>query len=221
MTPYTHKTHPHSRSIKIHVEPNGEVVVTTPKFIPKWSINAMVKKSDAWIQKQLVKIEQRKEFGETLYTIKLFGKTYHKKIHLQADQPIGIQIIKNELLINPIEDKPEKVSSEINRFLKSTAQRYIIPRTKLLATKMKIEFNRITLRQQKTRWGSCSSQGNLNFNWRLVHCPTKVIDYVIIHELAHRRHMDHSTAFWNLVRKHDPEYSKHRGWLKRHGLTLG
>jgi len=55
----------------------------------------------------------------------------------------------------------------------------------------------------------------------LVHCPAKVIDYVIIHELAHRKHMNHSAAFWNLVKKHDLEYLKNRGWLKRHGLTLG
>lgn len=221
MIPYTHKIHPRSKSIKIRIEPSGEVVVTTPRFIPKWSINAMMKKSDGWIQKQLLKIEQRKEFGETTHTIKLFGEGYQKKISLRADQAIGVKIAENELVINPIENSPEKIESEVDRFLKSTAERYILPRTKLLATKMKIEFSRISLRQQKTRWGSCSNQGNLNFNWRLVHCPVKVIDYVIIHELAHRKHMNHSTAFWNLVKKYDPEYLRNRGWLKRHGLTLG
>jgi len=221
MIAYTHKIHPRSRSIKIRIEQNGEIVVTTPRFIPKWSINAVVKKSDPWIQRQFLKIKQQKNFGETPHTIKLFGKKYHKKIHLQTNQPIGVKIVGDELSINPIEDSDKKISSEINRFLKSTAQRYILPRTKQLATKMKIKFNRILLKQQKTRWGSCSNQGNLNFNWRLVHCPVKIIDYVIIHELAHRKHMNHSLAFWDLVKKYDPEYLKHRGWLKRHGLTLG
>jgi predicted metal-dependent hydrolase len=221
MIAYTHKTHPRSKSIKIRIEPSGEVIVTTPRFTPKWSINAVVKKSDNWIQRQLLKIKQQKNFGETTHTIRLFGKIYRKKIQLQTNQPIGAKIIEDELSINPIENNPEKISNEINRFLKSTAQRYVLPRAKQLATKMKIKFNRISLRQQKTRWGSCSNQGNLNFNWRLVHCPAKVIDYVIIHELAHRQHMNHSSAFWNLVKKYDPEYLKHRGWLKRHGLTLG
>lgn len=197
MIAYTHKTHPRSKSIKIRVKPNGEVVVTTPRFTPKWSINAVVKKSDDWIQKQLLKIKQQKNFGETEDKVKIFGKAHRKK-------QLDIGTAKN-----------------IDRFLKSTAERYILPRTKQLANKMKIKFGRISIRQQKTRWGSCSSQGNLNFNWRLVHCPTTVIDYVIIHELAHRQHMNHSSAFWNLVREHDPEYLKNRGWLKRRGLTLG
>jgi predicted metal-dependent hydrolase len=197
MIAYTHKTHPRSKSIKISIKPSGEVVVTTPRFTPKWSINAVVKKSDDWIQKQLLKINQQKNFGETPDKIKVFGKTHLKK----------------ELDISS--------TKEVERFLKSTATRYILPRTKQLADKMEIKFGRITLRQQKTRWGSCSSQGNLNFNWRLVHCPAKVIDYVIIHELAHRQHMNHSSSFWDLVRKYDPEYLKNRGWLKRNGLVLG
>ncbi|MBT3249209.1 MAG: M48 family metallopeptidase [Candidatus Pacebacteria bacterium] len=149
------------------------------------------------MQEQLLKIKQKQNFGETPDKIKVFGKTHHKK-------DLGISSTK-----------------EADRFLKSTATRYILPRTKQLADKMEIKFGRITLRQQKTRWGSCSSQGNLNFNWRLVHCPTKVIDYVIIHELAHRQHMNHSSSFWGLVRKHDPEYLRNRGWLKRNGLVLG
>ena len=86
---------------------------------------------------------------------------------------------------------------------------------------MDINFNSITLREQKTRWGSCSSKGNLNFNWRLVHYRPEIIDYVIIHELAHRTHMNHSAKFWQLVEKYDPEYRKHRGFLKRHGMAVG
>ncbi len=86
---------------------------------------------------------------------------------------------------------------------------------------MNTSINKITLRQQKTRWGSCSSAGNLNFNWRLVHYPPEVIDYVIIHELAHRTHMDHSSSFWQLVARYDPDHLKHRNWLKKHGVSVG
>ncbi len=196
MISYIHHIHPRSKSIKISIEPSGEVVVTTPRFTPKWSINAALKKSNRWIQRQLAKINQQQKYNQTSDTINIFGKTHLKTtLNLNSDRTI-------------------------NQFLKSTATRYILPRTKQLAKKMKIKFNHITLRQQKTRWGSCSNQGNLNFNWRLVHYPTKIIDYVIIHELAHRRHMNHSTLFWDLVKKYDPEYLKHRGWLKRNGLTL-
>ncbi len=221
MISYTHRTHPRSRSIKIQVKPSGEVVVTTPRFIPKWSINSFVKKSESWIEEQLTKIKHQTQFGETKDSIKIFGKTYHKKVTLQDNHPVGVKIIDHDFVINPIENKQQKIKNEIDRFLKFTAEKYILPRTKQLAEKMSIGFNKITLREQKTRWGSCSSQGNLNFNWRLVHCPPKVIDYVIIHELSHRKQMNHSQKFWDLVKKYDPEYKKHRGWLKRNGLTLG
>ena len=85
---------------------------------------------------------------------------------------------------------------------------------------MQTSYNKITLRRQKTRWGSCSSKKNLNFNWQLVYFEPKIIDYVIIHELAHLTHMNHSKNFWQLVEKYDPEYKKHVGWLKRNGLNL-
>lgn len=108
----------------------------------------------------------------------------------------------------------------LERFLKSTAQVYVIKRTEQLAEKMNVTFKNITLREQSSRWGSCSSAGNLNFNWRLVHAEPNIIDYVIVHELAHRVHMDHSRSFWALVAKFDPEYQIHRGWLKRQGHAL-
>lgn len=73
---------------------------------------------------------------------------------------------------------------------------------------MGVSYNRITIRDQKTRWGSCSSKGNLNFNYRLYYMPQHLMDYVIVHELSHRRHMDHSKEFWNEVGRFYPEYKK-------------
>jgi len=85
---------------------------------------------------------------------------------------------------------------------------------------MNTTYQNVTLKEQKTRWGSCSSKGNLNFNWRLVHFEPPIIDYVIVHELAHRTHMNHSADFWSLVATFDPEYRIKKGWLKRNGLSL-
>jgi len=115
----------------------------------------------------------------------------------------------------------KKYQDKLEKFLKNTANHYIIARTHKIAEKMDLKFNKITLKKQKTRWGSCSSQRNLNFNWQLVHFETHIIDYVIIHELSHLVHMNHSRDFWKLVERYDPEYKKHVGWLKRNGLNLG
>jgi len=88
------------------------------------------------------------------------------------------------------------------------------------ASQLGVDFGTITLRMQKTRWGSCSSKGNLNFNILLGLCPEEVRDYVICHELCHRLEMNHSPAFWAHVQKVCPEYKKHRQWLKTHGDAI-
>lgn len=81
-------------------------------------------------------------------------------------------------------------------------------------------YSRITIRDQKTRWGSCSSKGTLSFNWRLMLAPTAILDYVVVHELCHLRHMDHSPAFWQAVGEVFPDYASARKWLRKHGQEL-
>lgn len=81
-------------------------------------------------------------------------------------------------------------------------------------------FKRITIRDQKTRWGSCSSNGTLSFNWRLMLAPPRVLDYVVVHELCHLTYMNHSPAFWALVAQIMPQYQEYRLWLKNNGSTL-
>ncbi len=82
------------------------------------------------------------------------------------------------------------------------------------------EYHTITIRDQKSRWGSCSSQGTLSFNYRLIFAPPKVLDYVVVHELCHLTHMDHSRNFWNMVEQIMPEYRTYKNWLKEHGHEL-
>ena len=82
-----------------------------------------------------------------------------------------------------------------------------------IAERMGLKYNRVSIKKQKSRWGSCSKKGNLNFNLMLAAAPDSVIDYVIIHELAHLAVLDHSPRFWAIVQEADPEYRIHREWL--------
>jgi anaerobic ribonucleoside-triphosphate reductase len=91
------------------------------------------------------------------------------------------------------------------------------PKTAHFAKEMGVTYGRITIREQKTRWGSCSSAGNLNYNWKLVLMPEHVMDYVVIHELAHRKEMNHSARFYAVVAQQMPDYKVWQSWLKEHG----
>lgn len=100
------------------------------------------------------------------------------------------------------------------------ARHVLTQKTKDYAALMQVTYGKLTIRDQKTRWGSCSSKGNLNFNWRLILAPEAVLDYVVVHELAHRLEMNHSPAFWKIVEQVLPDYQERRRWLKEHGEEL-
>ena len=98
--------------------------------------------------------------------------------------------------------------------------RKIFPeRTAYFAKRMGVTYNRITIREQKTRWGSCSSRGTISYNWHLILLPENILDYVVVHELCHLLEMNHSPRFWSQVEKILPDYRERRNWLKKKGGT--
>lgn len=101
--------------------------------------------------------------------------------------------------------------------LTQQAKAWIPERTAFWAKQMGLSYGRVTIRHQRSCWGSCSGKGNLNFNCLLMLFPREVADYVIIHELCHRVNLNHSKEFWALVAKFDPDYATHRSWLKDQG----
>lgn len=103
---------------------------------------------------------------------------------------------------------------------KKKARQQLESRAAYFASVMGVSYNRIAIRSAKTRWGSCSAQGNLNFHWKLILMPPEVLDYVVVHELAHRKEMNHSARFWAEVEKVLPDYKKRRRWLKEFGSQV-
>jgi predicted metal-dependent hydrolase len=88
------------------------------------------------------------------------------------------------------------------------------------AARLGVSYTRITIRDTRSRWGSCSTTGTLSFSWRLALAPREILDYVVVHELCHLRHHDHSQRFWNLVSEVWPQYREHKAWLDAHGWEL-
>ena len=113
--------------------------------------------------------------------------------------------------VTPAEDYRGAVQAHLRRL----AERELPPRTRELAQQHGIAISRVTVRAQKTRWGSCSARGTISLNWRLIHAPSLVRDYLIVHELMHRRQMNHSARYWKLVADAFPRWRDAEAWLKK------
>ena len=112
------------------------------------------------------------------------------------------------------------LSSKEVKKLKKEARKRLTSLTEYWAEKIGVSYGRISIRGQKTRWGSCSSKGNLNYNYLLMLCPDDVIEYIVIHELCHRIYMNHSKRFWEKIEEFCPNYRQARKWLKQNGNSL-
>ncbi len=114
----------------------------------------------------------------------------------------------------------KKLTAEEIKTLAEQALKLIPQRVEYFARQVGVDYGRTTIRNQKTRWGSCSSKGNLNFNCLLMLAPTEILDYVVVHELCHRKEMNHSKAFWTEVEKVLPDYRQSVQWLKENGNQI-
>lgn len=178
------------KTVAIQINRQGEVVVRAPRRCPKSYIDAFVAEKQTWIQRKLEEIRWQEA---------------------EREQVRSRENCNAFLLPGTAAEEAVYRAQAADIFARKAAY---------YAARMGVTFNRITIRDQKTRWGSCSSKGNLNFNWRLVLAPVPVLDYVVIHELAHRREMNHSSRFWDIVGEIMPDYQIHRRWLREHGGSL-
>lgn len=213
-----------ARSLRLHVDKSGQVVVSAPTLTPNFIIEKFVHDHQDWIKKRQTEIAAKIPNQNSQITI--FGQAYQLIFGYQEKLATGFSLQQNQLFYNNSQYllKP-KTSLQLNKteqkklehFLRQTIHQYLSQRTLILHQKMLITkpLGRITVKDQSSRWGSCSAAGNLNFNYHLVHYEPAIIDYVIIHELAHLVHLNHSSAFWALVAKYDGQYQLHRRALKK------
>lgn len=120
----------------------------------------------------------------------------------------------------PVSDLTESQRAALTKRYIAAAKEYFPKRAAYFQQFTGGTYSRITIRDQKTRWGSCSAKGTLSFNWRLMLAPPAILDYVVVHELCHLTHMNHSAAFWQAVESVYPDYRTARKWLKDHGHEL-
>ncbi len=128
--------------------------------------------------------------------------------------------LKKQAAAQELRDAAEPLDERELKALRESARRDLTQRSAFWAERLGVTYGRISIRHQRSRWGSCSSKGNLNFNCLLMLAPESVRDYVVVHELCHRKHMNHSPAFWQMVEQVLPDWRNAKTWLKRNGETL-
>ena len=124
------------------------------------------------------------------------------------------------VLFCPDPENARQVRDRARSFLAEMALVRIRERLEVYAPRIGVSYGRVTVRNQRTRWGSCSAKGNLNFNWRLILAPEKCLEYVVIHELCHRREFNHSARFWDLVQRQMRDYQVWKDYWKNNGAGL-
>ncbi|HTY58190.1 MAG TPA: SprT family zinc-dependent metalloprotease [Bacteroidota bacterium] len=137
----------------------------------------------------------------------------------QRRRPL-ITLDESRIVIRLTPESPEDVRPLLSRWMRARAETIIPLRVDELNEPWRFRYSAVTVRNQRTRWGSCSRRGALSFNWRLVILPTEVADYLICHELAHLKHLDHSHRFWKLVETLCPSYRQSERWLRKHGRSV-
>jgi len=193
---------------------NGQVEVRAPHRMPKQDIDRFVSSKEQWIIKNLTKQQIQAENKDS------FALDYGSDVIIRDEQyPITPRSGKSagfdgEELYMPPGLAPEQIKATCIQIYKILAKAHLCNRVSFFAAQMGLYPSTVKVNSAKTRWGSCSSKKSLNFSWRLIMADDDVIDYVVVHELAHLKEMNHSPRFWGVVTGVLPDYKKRKAQLK-------
>ena len=196
-----------AKYIKLRVEPFKGVIVTVPTYLNyDFGINAIMGKYD-WLSVQLASAREKEDLLKyKAEDFPMLSKNY--KIELvKAPVDLPKRKFKNGVaqIFIPLEktigdfEIQNFISESVNKVLRTDAKIYLTERIRFFAEKFNLEVNKVTIRDTKTRWGSCSYQNNINLSFHLMKLPDELIDYVVLHELAHTKEKNHQKSFWNLL----------------------
>lgn len=212
-----------ARRLRITVSGN-QVTVTLPAGVHLREAEKMLREHSTWLVSQLERSARSKTSAKGLPpdVLLLRGDAKKIEIHEEKGRQLRIRVdeLQDRLILRVPEGTREPSRALAVPWFKALAREAFSESAVMWAQKMGVKFRSISVRDQKTRWGSCSSRGTLSFNWRLVMAPPAVLEYVVIHELAHLKQPNHSKAFWQLVSQYYPDHKQARAWLRTNSAKL-
>ncbi|MBS4538646.1 M48 family metallopeptidase [Clostridium sp. D2Q-11] len=214
------------KTMEISIKPPGIIKVKAPRRLSEEQIIQWVKSKSEWIAKKT------SEFKDIEHMLR--KKEYingEKFMYLGEEYPLEI-IIDKSLAKSKVKNLNDKfyihtsireeyiMNDAMEQWYRERTEEIILEKIKYYEKYFNVVPNKIKIKEQKRIWGSCSSKKNLNFNWRLSMAPISVIEYIVVHEMCHLIHMNHSKKFWNLVGDIMPNYKEKREWLKKYSATI-
>jgi len=208
------------RTLSLHVRPDGRLVVRAPHSLSESKIHRFVEEKKEWIDRTALRLRERAgkfrprrfESGETF----LFrGAEY--PLHV-ADDMFGRLLFEERFILNA--RHLPRARTLFERWYKEAAFAVLVNRCLFFSEAMGVRYRTVDLSGARRRWGSCDAKGRLRFSWRLILAPPEILDYVVIHELAHLKELNHSPKFWAVVESVCPSWRQHRRWLEENQYRL-
>jgi predicted metal-dependent hydrolase len=218
------------KTIGIKISPEEGVTLSVPMRCNEDTIKSVLNTKASWILSKLKLMENKTDglvqrqyvTGEQLM---LLGDYYKLSIIAGDFKDCSVKFNEQGFKVYLGSDISEEfrksiIKMALDKLYRDIAKRFLKERTEYYASILKVNPNRITIKEQKSVWGSCSSKSNINYNWRIIMAPAKIVDYLVVHELCHLRQPNHSEAYWNLVEAILPDYKERKNWLKENGIKL-
>ncbi len=200
---------------------DGGVRVLAPKRVSTEEVFALVRKKSDWIEKKRLRPQFQQKTYSTGERFVVLDETVQLQVVDGKRSSIALQQGDLVVCLSPrVRKRAEFVGSLIHGWYQQQAEETIGPRVNRYADQLDVTPRSVQVKNYKRRWGSCSSRGDLTFNWRIIIAPLPIVDYVVVHELCHLIHHNHRPEFWRCVESLLPDYRERQAWLKTHGWSL-
>ena len=203
------------KTISISIKAD-KIILLSPRFVSTSFLYDILIKKKKWIIK---KLKQQSESFETNYKKFIVNKTllkFGKKKNISFKKSISEKVVEKGDIVEIYYVSKNDIENIIKKWLREELEFYINQRLNYYKKLMKVKYNSFNIKSYKSKLGSCSYNGRLSFNLKIITMPRKVIDYILIHELCHLKHFNHSKDFWYSVEKYCPDFNNQKNWIKKH-----
>lgn len=210
------------KTATIRIKENHEILVKVPYCMTQQQIDQLLIDHQQWIKEQSDRKQQQRALNDWWLTGKQLYMGRYWEVRKKVVHGVKPALIFNQnlgfvLMTNGTEEMARR---EMKKFYKKRTMEIVMPMVQKYAQLMNVEFSKVTIREQLTRWGSCSSRGNLSFNMKIICAPLEAVEYVVLHEVAHLKHFNHSKVFWQEVEKWMPNYKVQVNYFKQFGQNF-